>query len=67
MRPLSEATFIARHKLKDGRVEMEIDTRKVIFRGYKWKEMTAYKRRRFENMLVLENPKTRLCFTYLYA
>ncbi len=65
MKKLIEQDFIKRHRLSDGCVEVEVQTKDVSYLGRKWHEMNSFKRRKFENMLVLENPKTRLRFTYV--
>lgn len=44
---------------------LEVDTKRASYLGTTWDQMTSYQKRKFENMLVLENPKIRLQFRYV--
>ena len=56
--------FIRRMTLPEFTV-VEIDAKKVRFHGRILRELSAYGRRKFENMLVITNAKTRLRFQYI--
>jgi hypothetical protein len=47
------------------RAVFEIDTTKAKYANQTWDKMTHYERKKFENMLVLENPRIRLQFKYI--
>lgn len=50
---------------RNGFKVLEIDTNKISYRGEPWKSLTDTHKRKFENMLVLEQPKVRLKFIYV--
>ena len=43
---------------------VEIDTKKATYQGMKWQSMGSYGRRKFENLLVLNNVGSRLKIIY---
>ena len=64
---LTEKPFV--HKIwvgdKKEKSVFEIDTKKADYMGTPYKLLSSYQKRKFENMLVLENPKIKLQFRYL--
>jgi len=47
----------------EGKV-FEIDTTKSHFFGIPWKTLGSYGKKKFENLIVLHNPRERLKFIY---
>lgn len=46
----------AKHvRTRDGVLVFEVDTTKATYRGMSWKSLGRYGRRKFENLLVLQN------------
>lgn len=45
---------VTKHK-RDGRLVLEVDTDKVIFKNLHWKELGSFGKRKFENLLIIEN------------
>lgn len=48
--------FITEHSRQGFRV-LEVDTKNVSFRGYPWQSLNAFGKRKFENLIILENTK----------
>ena len=54
---------------KDGYVKaLVVDTKKATWKGMKWKELTSFGKRKFENLIVLKmfgkNPEQRIKILY---
>lgn len=43
----------------------EVDTEKATYKGFRFKDLGAYGRRKFENALVLTRPTTRIKILYV--
>lgn len=43
----------------------EIDTDRLCVRGHKWRDLSAFGKRKFENLLFLEHPTEKIAFKYL--
>ena len=41
-----------------------VDTRKVTYQGKQWHELSSTQKHKFENLLVLTEPKQKLRFNY---
>ena len=52
------------HYRKD-RLVFEVDTDKQFYKGRKWKELSNFDKRKFENLLFLQHPKERPHFIYV--
>lgn len=51
---------------KDGyTVVFEVVTDKIRYLGVKWREMSAFQKRKFENLLVLAMPEERIKIRYI--
>ena len=46
-------------ELKDGTKVISIDTKKANYQGKPWQTLSDYQKRKFENLVVLNNAKDR--------
>lgn len=63
--PLSREPFVNKIYVDDSHAVFEIDTKKAGYKGRKFKDMNRQEKRRFENVLFLDNPKIQKQFRYL--
>lgn len=61
MKPLPEG--VTGHYRHD-RLVYEVDTDKQWYKGRKWKELSNWDKRKWENLLFLDNPTERPIFVY---
>lgn len=55
---------IITERIKDDRKIVEVNTRKAEYQGIPWQSLGEYGKRKFENLLVLSEPKSRIKVVY---
>lgn len=61
---LSREPFVEIHQYDDSHADFEIDTKKAEYMGVRYRDMHPKLKRRFENVLFLDNPAVRKRFIY---
>ncbi len=49
---------IKAYELTGGQKLLEVDTRRVTYKGRKWSELDSWSKRKLENLIVLGDPDT---------
>lgn len=48
-----------------GRVVFEVDTSRALYKGIPWRTLGRFGKRKFENLIFIQNPKDRAIIRYL--
>lgn len=60
-----KSEFAIREMRKSGELTiLEIDTRKATYKGQPWNALSGFYKRKFENLIVLANPRERCKILY---
>ena len=51
---------------REGKRVLEIDTSKAIYQEKDWKDCSEYQKRKYENLVFIENSKDRVQLKFVY-
>lgn len=49
----------------DGSKVLAVDTKEAVYKGFHWKELGDFGKRKFENLLFIQHPKDRIKVLYI--